>query len=245
MPWGPSTAILAALFFVASLLYSSVGHAGASADVAAMALMGAPAEMMRPTALVLNIVVATIALVRFSRAGIVTWSVVWPLLIGSVPFAVLGGAMTLPGHWYRTLIGVILLIAAARLAVSVPSGRVTKHPGLVPSILSGAVIGLLAGLTGTGGGTFLSPWLLFMSWAETRETAGIAAAFVLVNSIAGLAGNPHSLVHVSSQLPIWAVAAALGAFLGSELGSRYVGLSTFRRLLAVMLALAGAKLVWG
>jgi uncharacterized membrane protein YfcA len=244
MPSGSSTALLAAAFFVASLLYSSVGHAGASGDLAAMALMGAPTGIMRPTALVLNILVAAIALVRFARAGLLSWSLLWPFLVGSVPFAVLGGAMTLPGHWYRTLIGVVLWIAAVRLAVAVPAGRETKHPGLVPSILSGAVIGLLAGLTGTGGGTFLSPWLLFMGWAETRETAGVAAAFILANSIAGLAGNPRSLLHVSSQLPIWAAAAAAGGLLGSELGARRVGLPTFRRLLAVVLLIAGAKLVW-
>jgi uncharacterized membrane protein YfcA len=240
----PSTALLAVAFFLASLLYSSVGHAGASGDLAAMALFGASTSMMRPTALVLNIVVASIAVVRFARAGLFEWSLLWPFAIGSVPFAFVGGAVTLPGHWYRTLIGLVLWLAAARLALALSAGRPAHRPSPVVAIAWGAVIGLLAGLTGTGGGIFLSPLLIFMGWAETRETAGVAAAFILVNSLAGLAGNPRSLEHVSGHLPVWALSAALGGLLGSELGARRIGLPMFRRMLALVLVVAGVKLIW-
>jgi len=241
---GPSTGLLALAFFLASLLYSSVGHAGASGDLAAMAFFGAQTGMMRPTALVLNIVVASIALVRFARAGLCEWSLLWPFVIGSVPLAFVGGAVTLPGHWYRTLIGLVLWVAAGRLALAVSTGRPAERPSLVVAIAWGAVIGLLAGLTGTGGGIFLSPLLIFMGWAETRETAGVAAAFILANSVAGLAGNPRSLEHVSHQLPVWALAAAAGGLIGSELGARRIGLPMFRRLLALVLVVAGVKLIW-
>ena len=120
-----------------------------------------------------------------------------------------------------------------------------KHdPPTLVAIVCGAGIGLLAGLTGTGGGIFLSPLLLFMGWAETRETGGVAAAFILVNSLAGLAGNPTSLSHVPAQLPLWAGAAVIGGLIGAELGSRRLGTPTFRRLLGVVLLVAGAKLIF-
>ncbi len=102
----------------------------------------------------------------------------------------------------------------------------------------------MAGLTGTGGGIFLSPLLLFMGWAETRETAGVAAAFILVNSLAGLAGNPASLGHLPAQLPLWAGAAVVGGLIGAELGSRRIGTPMFRKLLGIVLVIAGAKLVF-
>jgi uncharacterized membrane protein YfcA len=244
MTSGPSTAILAGAFFLASLLYSSVGHAGASGDLAAMALLNASTPMMRPTALVLNILVATIAAVRFASAGLCSWSLLWPFLLGSVPFAFLGGAITLPGHWYRTVIGLVLWAAALRLFFGLPSGQAPHRPRLPAAVGSGAVIGLLAGLTGTGGGTFLSPLLVFTGWAETRETAGVAAVFIVVNSIAGLAANPHSLAHLSGQLPLWVLAAAAGGLIGSELGARRIGVPMFRRMLALVLIVAGTKLVF-
>ncbi len=108
----------------------------------------------------------------------------------------------------------------------------------------GAGIGLLSGLTGTGGGIFLSPLLLTMGWAETRQTGGVSAAFILVNSAAGLAGNPASLAHLPSQFPLWAGAAVIGGLLGSELGSRRIGTPAFRTLLGVVLVIAGAKLIF-
>jgi uncharacterized membrane protein YfcA len=234
---------LAAAFLVAAVLYSSVGHAGASGYLAVMAFAGMAAPSMRPTALVLNLLVASIATTRFSRAGFFSWSLFWPFALGSVPLAFIGGAITLPGHWYRTLVGIILWIAALRLVLNL-SAPTTKPPATLIAIGCGAGIGLLAGLTGTGGGIFLSPLLLFMGWAETRQTGGVAAAFILVNSAAGLAGNPASLGHLPSQLPLWAAAVLVGGLFGAELGSRRIGTPTFRRLLAAVLIVAGIKLIF-
>lgn len=234
---------LAAAFVVAAVLYSSVGHAGASGYLAVMAFAGMPVPMMRPTALVLNLLVASIATIRFARAGFFSWSLFWPFALGSIPLAYVGGAITLPGHWYRTLVGIVLWLAAARLALNVTTGKVAP-PAKPVAIGCGAGIGLLAGLTGTGGGIFLSPLLLFMGWAETRQTGGVAAAFILVNSAAGLAGNPASLGHLPMQLPLWATAAVIGGLIGAELGSRRIGTPTFRRLLAAVLVVAGIKLIF-
>lgn len=236
-------ALPAAAFLVAAVLYSSVGHAGASGYLAAMAFLEMPAPMMRPTALVLNLLVATIATVRFWRAGFFSWSLFWPFAVGSVPLAFVGGAVTLPGHWYRTLVGLVLWAAAVRLWLNLRRSA-THQPGLLTSIVCGAGIGLLAGLTGTGGGIFLSPLLLFMGWAETRQSGGVSAAFILANSAAGLAGNPGSLAHLPTPLPIWAAAVVVGGIVGSELGSRRLGTPAFRRLLGVVLLVAGAKLIF-
>jgi uncharacterized membrane protein YfcA len=237
-----SNTLLAAAFFVAAILYASVGHAGASGYLAAMAFVGVPTPMMRPTALVLNLLVASIAAIRFGRAGFFSWRLFWPFALGSIPLAFAGGGITLPGHWYRTLVGLVLWAAAVRLWLNLRLNA--KHePPMVAAILCGAGIGLLAGLTGTGGGIFLSPLLLFMGWAETRTTGGVSAVFILVNSLAGLAGNPASLGHLPPQLSLWAGAVVLGGLIGAELGSRRIGTPTFRRLLGVVLLVAGAKLI--
>ncbi|TAK16527.1 MAG: sulfite exporter TauE/SafE family protein [Acidobacteria bacterium] len=235
--------LLAVAFFAAAVLYSSVGHAGASGYLAVMAFAGMPAPMMRPTALVLNLLVASIATFRFARAGFFSWKLFWPFALGSIPLAFVGGAISLPGHWYRTLVGIVLWAAAARLALNLSLKKAELPPKPI-AIGCGAGIGLLAGLTGTGGGIFLSPLLLFMGWAETRQTGGVAAAFILVNSAAGLAGNPGSLGHLPAELPLWATAAVVGGLIGADLGSRRIGTPTFRRLLAAVLVVAGVKLIF-
>jgi hypothetical protein len=239
-----SIAILTAAFFVAAILYASVGHAGASAYLAAMAFVGAPTLMMRPTALVLNLLVASIAALRFARAGLFSWSLFWPFALGSIPLAFIGGGITLPGNWYRVLVGLVLWASAVRLWLDVRVTREIHAPPVLVAILCGAGLGLLAGLTGTGGGIFLSPLLMFMGWAETRQTGGVAAVFILANSAAGLAGNPASLGDLPDHLPLWATAAVGGGIIGAELGSRRLGTPAFRKLLGVVLVIAGAKLVF-
>ena len=234
---------LAVAFLVAATLYASVGHAGASAYLAAMTFVGMPTAMMRPTALVLNLLVALITSVRFAQAGLFSWQQFWPFALGSIPLAFVGGGTTLPGNWYRILVGFVLWAAAVRMWLNFRLGA-THEPPMVAAILCGAGIGLLAGLTGTGGGIFLSPLLLLMGWAETRETGGVSAVFILVNSLAGLAGNPGSLEHLPDQLPLWAGAAVIGGLFGAELGSRRIGTPTFRKLLGVVLLVAGAKLIF-
>ena len=240
------TFTLAVLFLAAAVLYSSVGHAGASGYLAAMALVGVAPNIMKPTALVLNLLVATIATVRFSRAGYFSWSLLWPFAVGSIPLAFIGGAITLPGHWYKAFVGIILLLSAGLLAFHTHAPDPTHHKPVPPivAIASGAVIGLLSGLTGTGGGIFLSPLLIFMRWAETRDTGGVSAAFILVNSAAGLAGNLTSMQFLPPATPLWLGAAIIGGFIGTELGTRRIASATFRQLLALVLLIAGGKLLF-
>lgn len=241
----PNELPLAGLIFAAAVLYSSVGHAGASGYLAAMALYGvAPAEM-KPTALVLNILVALVATVRFYTAGSFSWRVFLPFACASVPFAFLGGQWTLPSPVYRQVVGLTLLVAALRLLThAVPRDGQVPRP-LPPAVgaASGAGIGLLSGLTGVGGGIYLTPLLLFTRWADTREAAGISAAFILVNSVAGLAGHSLASRTLPHALPLFAVAAVAGGLIGSTLGSRRLGSPAFRRLLGVVLVIAAAKLI--
>jgi len=242
-------ALLAVLIFAAAILYSSVGHAGASGYLAAMALVGVAPEVMKPTALALNILVATIATVRFYRAGYFYWSAFWPFVIGSIPLAFIGGAITLPGYLYKPAVGIVLLYAAVRLVRSTmkgasPVAATDVSIPLVPAVLSGSVIGLLSGLTGTGGGIFLSPLLLFTGWAATKPTSGASAAFILANSVAGLAGNFASVQNLPDALPVWAAVAAVGTFIGTQLGTRRLQGDGIRRALAAVLIIAGLKLIF-
>jgi uncharacterized protein len=237
--------ILAALIFVVALFYSSVGQAGASGYLAAMALMSMPPATMKPTALTLNILVAVIATFKFYRVGAFSWRIFWPLAVSSVPFAYIGGLLTLPGHIYKPLVGVVLIYAAWRSfqtanILSKASVRVVALPIL---LVAGAAIGLLSGLTGVGGGIFLSPLLLFFRWAETKVISGIVSAFILVNSIAGLLGVASKSIILPSAMPLWALVALVGGFIGAEYGSKRLGSPTIQKLLAFVLLVAGAKML--
>jgi uncharacterized membrane protein YfcA len=241
-------ALLTVLIFTAAILYSSVGHAGASGYLAAMALVGVAPDVMKPTALALNILVASIATVRYYRAGYFYWSALWPFAIGSIPLSFVGGAIILPGYLYKPAVGIVLLYAAYRLFRSTVKGPTeSADKGIriptAPAVASGGVIGLLAGLTGTGGGIFLSPLLLFTGWAGTRPTSGASAAFILVNSVAGLAGNFASVQNLPDAIPVWAVAASVGALIGTQLGTRHFQSTGIRRALAAVLVIAGLKLM--
>ena len=238
--------LLVGLIFVAALMYSSVGHAGASGYLAAMALVGVAPEVMRPSALALNILVASIGTISFYRAGCFAWSTFWPFAVGSIPFAFLGGMIQLPPHVFRPLIGVVLLVAAVRMVVraGAPSDDADAHPPRKPiAVAAGAGIGLLSGLTGTGGGIFLSPLMLVMRWAPMRRVAGVSAMFILVNSISGLAGNIKGARLIPPAAIGWAIAALAGGAIGSWLGSRKLAPQSLRYILAVVLVVASAKLI--
>lgn len=253
-PW-----LVAALFAAVAVLYSAVGHAGASGYLAVMSLMSATPGVMKPTALVLNLLVATIGTARFAAAHAVPWRLLLPFVAASAPLAFVGGGIELPDPVYRRILGGVLVLAAVQILRvafrrGAPAGKepptataaepgATRAPSLPVALACGAGIGLLAGLTGTGGGIFLSPLVLLAGWADPRKTAGAAAAFILVNSLAGLAGNVSSVGRVPAALPIWAGAVVVGAALGAGLGARRLGGRSLRALLAVVLVMAGAKLL--
>lgn len=239
-----SAAVLALLIFLAAALYSSVGHAGASGYLAAMALFGVAPAVMKPTALSLNILVAAIAFTMFYRAGGFSWPVFRPFALGAVPFAFLGGSVTLPGDVYKIVVGVVLVYAAARLYLTTrkPQGELRPVPFL-PAVVLGVAIGFLSGLTGVGGGIFLSPLLLFAHWADARTTAGVSSAFILVNSVAGLLGHVSSVSNLPPEIPGWALAAVAGGFIGSRFGSSVFSGRTIRVLLSAVLLIAGFKMI--
>ncbi len=239
------TLLLSLLIFLAAMLYSSVGHAGASGYLAAMALFGLAPSSMKPAALVLNVLVAFIASVRFYRAGCFDWNKFWPFALTSIPCAFLGGLFTLPSSVYKQLLGLILLFAAYRLfryTQSAAASALRPVPFLV-ALGCGTLIGLLAGLTGVGGGIFLSPILLLMGWADTKQTAGVSALFILVNSLSGLAGQWVSVPQLPTEIYFWGLAAVAGGLIGSEFGSHRLANRTLRRILALVLVIAGLKLI--
>jgi uncharacterized protein len=237
-------AVLAVCMVFAAALYTTVGHAGASAYLALMALFGVAPEVMRPTALVLNIIVASFTLARFWHAGMFRWRTLWPFLIGAIPAGFIGGAIVLPTQLYRPLVGIVLFAAAVRLLWPklFPLSQEVRDPPVVPAVASGAIIGLLSGLTGTGGGIFLSPLLLFMGWSETRKASGVAAAFIWCISIAGLAGNIATVQALPAQLPMYAIAVMTGALVGTTLGTRLLTTAGILKALGFVLVIAGAKL---
>lgn len=244
----PDPILLAVLFFAAAVLYSSVGHAGASAYLAAMALLGVAPAVARPTALALNILVASLVLLRFWRRGHVSVRALLPFVIGSIPFAFIGGAIQLPTTLYKPLLGIVLIIAGAQFARTArqidESDLGEPRVPVIPAVLAGAAIGLLSGLTGTGGGIFLTPLLLVAGWSATRPASGISSGFILANSIAGLAGNAASVGGIPPDLPLWAGAVLIGALIGSELGSRRAPTAQLRFALAGVLVIAGLKLIF-
>jgi uncharacterized membrane protein YfcA len=239
------TVLLAVCMFFGAVLYSSVGHAGASAYIALMALFGVAAPVMRPTALVLNVLVASFTSLRFARAGLFRWRTLWPVLIGAIPMAFLGGAIQLPGHLYRPLVGVVLLCAAVRLLWPRDLQKI-QAPTDIPvhwGILVGIGIGFLSGLTGTGGGIFLSPVLIFMGWSETRTASGVVAVFILCNSISGLLGNISAVQALPAELPVFAVAVLLGAVVGTYFGVSRLPPGGVLKALGLVLIVAGFKLI--
>lgn len=240
----PTTILIILAIFVVAVLYSSVGHGGASGYLAVMAFLAVAPGVTRPTALVLNLFVASIGTVQFYRAGYFSWRIFLPFAAASVPMAFVGGKIHLPTDVYKIVLGVVLMLAAARLAVKLKNDDKVNDPPVVACILIGAVIGLLSGLVGVGGGIFLTPILLLMHWAETRVAAGVSVLFILVNSIAGLAGDYSQVAVLPPDVWIWIAAAVVGGFIGSTLGSKRFDSITLRRVLAVVLLFAGVKLIF-
>jgi uncharacterized membrane protein YfcA len=241
---GPLAAFLA-LIASAAVLYSSVGHGGASAYLAVMALFGVPVAVMKPAALVMNLGVAGLGTVRFGAAALVPWRLLLPICAGSVPAAYVGGLLKLPTQSHRILLGAVLLFAAVRLAMRQKEHPLRPRPPALWLAAIGVSFGFLAGVTGVGGGIFLSPLLILARWEDPRRTAGASAVFILVNSAAGLAGHLAGGGSVPSvALPLTAVAVA-GGLVGSWLGARRLVPIAIRRVLAAVLVVAGAKLLLG
>lgn len=237
-----------ALLFLAigviAFLYSTVGHAGASGYIAVMALFGLLPETIRPTALALNILVAIIGTFQFWRAGYFNARFFWPFALLSIPAAFLGGYLHVSTRLLPILLGVVLILSAIRLFLRPRDPDIVSPPSSASAIITGGGIGFLSGLTGTGGGIFLTPLILFTRWAKIRVAAATSAAFILVNSIAGLVGYFSSHRTMPTLGFYLAGAALLGGAAGSYFGSRRFVPRTISILLALVLVIAGAKLLF-
>ncbi|MSR29684.1 MAG: sulfite exporter TauE/SafE family protein [Phycisphaerales bacterium] len=240
--------ILAALFLVVGALYSSVGHAGASGYLAVMTLMNFAPESMRPTALSVNILVAAIAFLHFRAAGYFSWPLAWPFVVTAPTAAFFGAALPLGDRAVTLAIGFALLLASARMASTCVRDldgdpATLKPPRRGAALGSGAVIGLLSGITGTGGGIFLSPLMLLRRWANPKQVAATSALFIFCNSVAGLGGLALDGWRPTPGLALLALAGCVGGAVGARFGSRYLGFRWLRGLLALVVLLASLKLI--
>lgn len=229
--------------FIIAFLYSSVGHAGASGYIAVMTLFSLTPAEIKPTALVLNILVATIGSWQFWRAGHFSWKLFWPFALLSFPLAFLGGYLNLPAQVFKIVIGVVLLFSAMRFLMPQPAHEKVTEPPKPVAIGVGAGLGLLSGLTGTGGGIFLTPLLLLMRWATVKNAAAVSAVFILLNSISGLLGNISATKSIPTFILPLAIAVVVGGVFGSYLGSKKLAPLAIKRLLAIVLMIAGFKLI--
>jgi hypothetical protein len=237
---------IALLMGLAAALYSTVGHGGASAYLAIMALFAVVPEAMRPTALALNLVVAGLGSFRYWWAGQINMRLLAAFVLTAAPAAFVGGGIHVPPELYRPLVGVLLWAAAARLFWQPTrlAEREPRAPALAIALPAGAGLGLLAGLTGTGGGIFLSPLIILFGWEDARRTSGVAAGFIFINSLAGLAGNVASVGSLPSGLPILVAAVTIGALIGTWLGAGRLPKPRLLQGLGLVLVIAGAKLIF-
>ena len=238
--------LFAVVLVICAFIYSSVGHGGASAYLALMALFSYDTIVMKQTSLSLNLVVAAISFVHFYRLGFFKLKLFLFLALTSIPASFLGGMLTLESSLYKMILGIFLLVAVVRILLKPTQGELQieeeKFNGL-GALVIGATIGFVSGLIGIGGGIILSPLLLLLKWADVKNTAGISALFILVNSAAGLAGQLQNGIQIDDHLFLFIVVVALGAILGGYWGSKSLGFINLERLLAVVLIAAAVKLI--
>ncbi|MGO4684163.1 sulfite exporter TauE/SafE family protein [Hyphomicrobium sp. 2TAF46] len=242
-------ALLPIVFAIVAALYASVGQAGGTGYIAIMGLAGYGPEAIKPTALALNIIVAAIGCARFARAGLLTWRSFYPFAILGAPFSVLGGLSDLPHRFYQPVVGILLIAASALMLRSATRAAeidrtASDTPPFGPSLLVGAVVGYVSGMTGVGGGIFLSPLVLAFGWIGTRQAAGVSAVFNLLNSAAALAAIWTVIPAMPGPLPWWMLAVAIGGLLGSGLGIQVLSPKSLRLILAGLLLAAGIRMIF-
>ena len=234
-----------ALLLVISFLYSSVGHGGASGYLALMALFNFTSATMRPTALLLNVLVSGIAFVQFYRNGFFRWELFWPFAATSLPAAFIGGLIDLDEVTYGKMLGILLLISVIRLLVTDhKQDKVKSHINIAGALIAGAVIGLISGTIGIGGGIILSPLILFLKWANIKEAAAVSALFIFVNSIAGLAGVFLKGSQFDGMMAGMMAVSFAGGMLGAFAGASKFNSAVLKYSLSIVLIIASAKLLF-
>jgi uncharacterized membrane protein YfcA len=233
------------LLFLVAFLYSSVGHGGASGYLALMALFSIAPEVMKPTALTLNLFVSLTSFIQFYRGKHFDWKIFLPFAIASVPMAFVGGMITVDPFIYKKILGILLLVPIIRFLFfrNIPV-KDLRQSNIGLSFLIGGSIGLISGMIGIGGGIILSPVILLLKWADMKRAAGISALFIFVNSISGLAGQFTKGIHFSPDMYAYVAVAFAGGICGSYFGSMKFNQTLLKYLLAVVLMLAAYKLLF-
>ena len=238
--------VIVALTFLVALIYSSVGHGGASGYLAILSFFSIPHDVMAASALCLNVLVAGLSFFIYWKARHFPWKLTWPFVLASVPFAFLGGLIKISPSLYALLLGGALSLAGLRLLFNIDKNgsQIEAIPSFGIAATLGGLIGLLSGVVGVGGGIFLSPILILFRWADPKKTAATSAFFILVNSISGLAGRYfRGNIHLTPKWSFMVFAAFGGGLLGSRLGAHYFSSPWLRRILAFVLFLAVFKLM--
>lgn len=233
------------LLFVVAFLYSSVGHGGASGYLALMAIFSVAPEVMKPTALLLNLFVSMTSFIQFYRGKHFDWKIFIPFAIASIPMAFLGGLIVIDGHIYKKILGLLLLIPIIRFLffANIKVSEI-KRSNILLSFIIGAAIGFFSGLIGIGGGIILSPVILLLKWADMKKTAGISALFIFVNSVAGLAGQFTKGIHLSTDMYAYVAIAFAGGLFGAYYGSLRFSSNILKYTLAAVLMMASYKLLF-
>ncbi|MEJ6980464.1 sulfite exporter TauE/SafE family protein [Pedobacter sp. P351] len=236
--------LLAMSLFIVGFLYASVGHGGASGYLAVLSIFAIPVVSYKPIILILNILVAGIGFIQFTRAGFFKWKLCWPFLITSLPMAFIGSKMTIEGDIYNLILGIALIIPVIRLLGLIPGEKDTQKEISIPlALVFGLIMGLLAGMLSIGGGIFLSPLLIIMAWGNSKEAAAASALFIVLNSVSGLLGH-SSEIQIGQESLIWFSSALAGGIAGSYFGSRHFAVNTVKYLLSAVLAIASCKLIF-
>lgn len=239
------TIIFYLMMFVLAFLYASVGHGGASGYLALMAIFSMAPAVMKPTALILNLFVSLTAFIQFYRTGHFKWAIFFPLALASVPFAFVGGMITIDPAIYKKILGFLLLIPVVRfLFFPNKDVVVAEQSRLLPSLAIGSVIGFLSGLIGIGGGIILSPILLMLRWTDQKQTAAISAMFIFVNSLSGLGGQLQKGIELTANMLSYVAVAFVGGLLGAYLGAKWFNQKVLKLVLAFVLLIAAYKLIW-
>lgn len=233
------------LLFIVAMLYSSVGHGGASGYLALMAIYAFSPEVMKPTALILNLFVSLTSFIQFYRGEHFKWKIFLPLALASIPMAFIGGLITMEAAIYKKILGALLFIPVVRFLffANIPDEELKKS-NLALSILIGSIIGLLSGLIGIGGGIILSPIILLLRWTNQKQTAAISALFIFVNSLSGLAGQITKGIHFSPDMLSYVAIAFAGGLCGAYLGALKFNQNILKNTLALVLMMAGWKLIF-
>jgi uncharacterized membrane protein YfcA len=235
------------IFFILAMclvayLYSSVGHGGASGYLGLMALFGIDVALMKPSALILNLFVSSIAFISYYRAGHFRFRLLLPFAVTSIPAAFLGATLDIPPEVYKKILGVALFIAAMRILVHPKDEKEGRKLSIPIALVSGALIGVFSGIIGIGGGIILSPLLLLTRWGGMKETAAVSAAFIFLNSLAGLSGHMSAGMEVSPRIFLWIIVVVIGGVFGSWSGGFRLSVKQLRYLITAVLLIACLKL---